>query len=887
MTLSPGARLGPYEIVAVLGAGGMGEVYRARDTRLERTVAIKVLRGPLAADPQRRQRFEREARAIASLSDPHICHLNDVGQQDGLDYLVMEHLEGETLAARLAKGPLPMAVALRHAVEIAGALASAHRQGVVHRDLKPGNIMLTRAGAKILDFGLAKWLSPVVFGSGPEGGAEDASALPTGTRPLSQDGAILGTLPYMAPEQLAGKEVDGRADLFAFGAVLYEMLTGKRAFEGTSSAGIVAAVMTSDPPTPTTLRPDTPAGLERIVRACLAKDPEDRWQNAGDLTRELRFLADGGAPEGSIAPPRTRLQRFAVPLAAVALLVCAGMLPMVLSHLREASPVVEPVRFSLAPPDGFEMGDSLAISPDGRHVAFIARSQKGERSLWLRSLDSLAARSLAGTEEAEWPFWSPDNRFLGFAARGELAAIDVSSGAVRTLASVPSNILGGTWSPEGVLLIGTQGPLLRVPATGGLASAATTLDASAGETEHLFPQFLPDGRRFLYQALIGPREIRANYVGSLDSTVSRRLTDGRSPVRFALPGYLLLRGEAGLMAQSFDPETLELEGEPWLVATRADAPFLAPRRLPLSTSSTGALVYASASRSTRLTWTDRQGRKRESIGPPADYHNVSLSPDDLRVAVEIRDDRTGLPDIWFLDALRGTPSRFTLESRDYDPIWSPDGRSIVFASNREGSENIYVRPADASAPDRPLVRSGVAKHPNDWSRDGRFVVYDYHSAARAQDLWIVPADGSGEPRPLVEGPADESQAQFSPDGRWLAYQSHESGRPQVVVQSFPGPGGKWLISPDGGYAPRWRSDGKELFYIAPDRKLMAVAIKAGVTFEASAPTALFQTDIERTGGPLRYDVAADGQRFLLRTPDESHRPSITVVLNWPAALRKN
>ena len=654
MILSPGARLGPYEVVAVLGVGGMGEVYRARDTRLQRTVAIKVLGDGLAADSERRQRFEREARAIASLSDPHICHLNDVGREDDVDYLVMEFLEGETLAARLAKGPLPIALALRHAVEIAGALATAHRQGVVHRDLKPGNIMLTREGAKILDFGLAKWLLPVGSASGPQGGpAQDTSALPTGTRPVSQDGAVLGTLPYMAPEQLAGKDVDGRADLFAFGAVLYEMLTGKRAFEGTSSAGIVAAVMTSDPPSPTTLRPATPAGLERIVRACLAKDPDERWQNARDLARELRFLADNGAGGGNTSPPRSRFERVTVPVAAVALLAGAGMLPIVVSHLRESPTAPEPVRFSVTPPDGVEIRPALAISPDGRHIAFVGANRQGETSLFLRSLDSLETRSLAGTADAASPFWSPDGRALGFVARGELKAMDVSSGATRTLASPSGRISGAAWGREGVLLVATDGPLLRVPAAGGMPTTATSLDVTARETAHRFPQFLPDGRHFLYQAIVGPLEVRGTYVGSLDSANPRRVMDGRTYVHFAPPRHLLFPREAGLLSQSFDPETLEVSGEPVLVVPSTEVPLvLHGLRTPLAASSTGTLAYLRPSLAVRLAWFDREGRRLGSIGAPARYGYVELSPDDRRVLVEISEARSARPDIWVLDALR-------------------------------------------------------------------------------------------------------------------------------------------------------------------------------------------------------------------------------------------
>jgi Tol biopolymer transport system component/predicted Ser/Thr protein kinase len=847
MALASGTRLGAYEILAPLGAGGMGEVYRARDTRLDRTVAIKVLPANVASRPELRQRFEREARAVSSLNHPHICVLHDIGQQDGIDFLVMEYLEGETLAGRLARGPLSPDQALRHAIEIAEALGQAHRQGVFHRDLKPGNVMLTKSGAKLLDFGLARM----------KVGDPDA---PT---QLTQEGTILGTLQYMAPEQLEGKETDARGDIFAFGAVLYEMVTGHKAFAGQSQASIIAAIV-SGQPAPMESAP----ALEYVVRRCLAKDPDERWQNAQDIAGQLKWIAQGGAV-ATAAPPRVRSrERLAWGLVTV-LLVCAAALGFV--HFRQRPPALRAVRFQIDHPRSAPIG-SFAVSPDGQRIVITGPAGRSEQRLVVRSLDSLTGQELPGTEGAFFPFWSPDSRTIAFRSEGSLMKVDAGGGPVQPLTPAASTF-AGSWSRAGVILFNPGGgqPLYQMPAAGGQARPATTLDPS--QARHDFPYFLPDGRHFLYG------DGQQAFIGSLDAKEGKRLPIAGFRVVYGA-GYLVYDAGALLLAQPFDLERLEVAGEAVPIAEH-----VAPGGL--SVSETGVLAYraADAFRS-ELVWLHRSGKRLSTVGEPADYSNPALSPDKNKLAVSIRDPVSRTRDIWIFDLARGTSSRLTFDPADEtNPVWSPDGSRIAFHSGRTGVASLYQKVVAGAGSDELLLDLKRRLIMEGWSPDGRFVVYSAPSEKTAGDLWSLPLTGESKPFPVVQDPRGQGEAAFSPNGRWIAYRSTESGRDEVYVRAFPPSGGKWQISTGGGTDPRWRRDGKELFYRARTR-MMAVEVRTeGGSFEFGVAKPLFEIRALPVASRSQYDVSADGQRFLVNTPleENSSRP-ITVVLNWTAAL---
>jgi serine/threonine protein kinase len=879
MTLSSSTRLGPYEILAPLGAGGMGEVYRARDTRLDRTVAIKVLPSHLSGNDEFRQRFEREARAVSSLNHPHICTLYDVGHQDGIDYLVMEFIEGESLADRLKKGALATEQTLRHAIEIADALDKAHRAGIVHRDLKPGNIMLTKTGAKLLDFGLAKLLGS------DSAIASSLTSLPTERHAITGEGAILGTFQYMAPEQLEGKEADPRTDIFAFGAVVYEMATGKKAFTGKSQASLISSIMTSEPPAITSLQPMTPPALDRVVKKCLAKDPDDRWQSARDLMSELKWIAEGGSQGERTAPfvaRRKSRERLAWIAAAVLLLGLLASLPFTIAHLRHAPVETQTSRFFVSPPEKSTLG-TVTVSPDGRRLAFITRDAAGETQLWVRPLDSLAAQPLAGTDDASYPFWSPDSRFIGFFAGRKLKKVEVTGGPPSTLCNAPDG-RGGAWNRDDIIIFAPHASsgLSRVSAAGGEPSPVTTFDSSRQEDSHRFPQFLPDDRHFLYFARSAQLENSAIYVGSLDQPQAKRIIDANTNVAYASPGYLLFQRERTLMAQAFDAASLELTGAPFRVAEQVGRGRF--NNAYFSVSDTGVLVYQSGGTAkTHLVWVDRSGTQLGSPGPPGEYSFPALSPDEKRVAIARSDAQAGNGDIWLLDLAQGIPSRFTFDPADeMCPIWSPDGSRIVFASDRDGSLNLYQKLSSGAGSEEAILKSGDDKVPLDWSLDGRFILYTQFGPAQ-WDLWVLPLFGDRQPIPFLQTKLEWVFGVFSPDARWIAYQSDESGSYQVYVQSFPPSGGKWQISSEGGSWPRFRRDGKELFYLAASGKLMAVEVKANASgFEFSAPRPLFEAHTTD-----RYAVTADGQRFLINTPvEESSSAPITVVLNWTAEAKR-
>ena len=825
MSLSPGARLGPYEVTGPLGAGGMGEVYKARDTRLDRTVAIKVLPAQFAADPRFRERFEREAKAISQLSHPHICTLHDVGRQDEIDYLVMEYLEGQTLAQRLYKGALPLDQALRYAIQIADALDKAHRQGIVHRDLKPGNIMLTKSGAKLLDFGLAKASGRAITGG-------SSSMVPT-TVPMTAEGTILGTLQYMAPEQLEGKEADTRSDIFSFGAIIYEMTTGKRAFEGNSAATVIAAIVDRQLPPMSTLQPLTPPMLERVATKCLAKNPDDRWQTAHDLSDELKWIAERESHANAGVSQRQRgTRRLAYIATAGAVLV--GMVTVLAWRALDRPPTDHPVvRMALTPPDRTEeFGRSAAVSPDGRWLTFIA-STGGRQMLWVRALNALESQPLAGTEDATYPFWSPDSHHIGFFAGGKLQTVDAKGSPPVTLADA-YNGRGGTWGTDGTIIYapGFIDPLHRVDASGRDPKPLMTLDRERDEGGHQWPWFLPDGRHFVFLVKSGRPEYRGIYLGSLDSGERVRLIDA-SPtnVQYAKPGYLLfLRGQT-LMAQAFDARALTLTGSPSRIAEGLRYNPSTQHGF-FAASDTGTLVYASggSSADNRLVWVDRSGKLVRQVTESLRQHgHLTLSPDGHHIAVGVFG---GGVHIWVnkLPDADVLPFTFGGQVEDGNAVWSRTGPELLWASS--GPEfGFYRKPFNGSGSAQMVWRapagttSTLDNQPTDWSPDGTHLLFQSKGKKTGWDLWVLPLSGDQKARALIQTPTNEAHGQFSPDGRWVAYASDESGRLEVYVQPFPLTGAKWQVSVAGGMLPAWRRDGKELFFFEPgSTRMMAVDV---------------------------------------------------------------
>ncbi len=891
MTLAAGSRLGPYEILAPIGAGGMGEVYRARDTRLERTVAVKVLPSHMSASLDVRQRFEREAKTISQLSHPHICALYDVGREGETEYLVMELLEGETLSARLAKGALPLEQTLRYGQEIADALDKAHRQGIVHRDLKPGNVMLTKSGVKLLDFGLAKAMAPAA----PAG---SLTALPTQAG-LTQEGTILGTFQYMAPEQLEGKEADARTDIFAFGCVLYEMVTGRKAFAGASQASLISAIMQNDPPPISTIQPMSPPALERVVKTCLAKDPEERWQSASDLKRELRWLAEG-SQAGVAAPiaPRGRTGgRFARAAIAVVLLGLGAGAGMLL-RLRPAPP--RAVRMSLVAPPGITVSNEpsdVAVSPDGSTIALVATDTNGLRRIWLRPLDALTPQPISGTDGATTPFWSPDGGHIAFFAAGKLRRIARAGGTAETLADAP-NSRGGVWGRGDVIVFApaSGGPLLRIAASGGVTTPATQLDGARGEKGHRFPSFLPDGRRFLYavipQADAGTR-IR---LGTLEGAPrpGPDVAVASNGAVFAAPGYVLYGRRDSVVEQPLDPDTGLVKGP---AVPLREVPNVTGRSSavpPVSVSAGGVLVQSpSALAETRLVWLDRAGQVTATIpAPPGAYNEPAISPDGSRLLV-VRN-LANAAEIWQIEAVRGVATRMTFaHANSWSPTWSSDGLRFVFASDEQNGRNLRIRDASGAGSEDLLVKlDSPFNNPNDWSHDGSTLVLRSLDPRTGEDLWVAPAKPEGKPVPFLRTPFNERDGRFSPDGRWIAYRSDESGRDELYVQPFPSGGAKVRVSTDGagefslsGNAwPVWTHDGKELIFLGGDGvTVMSASVRPGATLEIATPRPLFRLPAGTIGGI----ASPDGSRYLASVTDSGTLGSMTlVVLNWTAEIAK-
>ena len=912
MPLERGRRLGPYEILGSLGAGGMGEVYRARDTRLDRTVAVKVLSTDLARDPTLKERFEREARAVSSLNHPNICTLHDIGTDGGIDYMVMEHLEGESLADRLERGALPFPEVLRVGIQIADALDKAHRRGLVHRDLKPGNIFLTKAGAKLLDFGLARAKGGSDSVTGP--GAQPDET-PTMTKQLTTAGSIVGTFSYMAPEQLEGGEADARSDIFAFGAVLYEMLTGQRAFTGKNPASIIASILKEEPRPLSELAPAAPAALRRIVRTCLAKDPDERHQSIHDVKLELQWIAESGA-DAAPTPSAGQAAGGRTGWIAAGLLAAVALAGWALAWSPWRAPTQAPpaVRFSIPQPEGTVLSNlaesetDLAVSPDGRTIALGAVSPDGTGRIWLRPLASHESYPLAGTEGAKDPFWSPDGRFVGFFAGGKLRRAPVQPGPAQTICDAP-DARGGSWSPSGMILVGslTAGKgIMGVPDSGGSLKPITTVASEEADQSHQWPTILPGGRRFLFLSFNAGRGKRTIRMGSLDTQEVVTVTESDFRGGYLEPGQLVYVRDNALVAQPFSAQTGALSGEAVLLTDR-----IALASLPgmVNFDVHGAAIAwrgTSGVISTQMTWVDRAGHEIEKIGAPAADVSVDLSPDGARAAVgrlipgsEAAASTGELPiDVWIVDLLRRVASRatFSAEQNDENPVWTPDNEEILFASHRSGPADVYRKSAGGTGDDSLVYSSsdtsasrfymGLNPHPIDISPDGRLLLAHIADAETNLDLAVMPIDGSSQPQRIASSGFNEAQGQFSPDGRWIAYVSDESGSLEVYVQPYPTVERKWRISSGGGGQPRWRRDGREIYYVDPQGSLMAVSVSLHPAFEAGAPVMLIRSQFPPTrlfyyGGAANYDVSADGQRFLINRPLQLEKvPPIEVLVNW-------
>jgi Tol biopolymer transport system component len=906
MRLTPGTRIGRYEISRSLGAGGMGEVYRARDPRLNRDVAIKALPGHFDAHDERVTRFEREAQLLASLNHPHIAAIYGIEEADASQFIVLEIVEGGTISERLSSGPMDVREALRIARDVADGLQAAHDAGIIHRDVKPANIALTPAGKpKILDFGLAKAFAA----------ASDAATIVGATR----TGVVMGTAPYMSPEQTRGLPVDRRSDIWSFGCVLYEMLTGRPPFTGLSTSDVVVAILERDPEW-TALPAATPSRIQWLLKRCLEKDPTRRLHDIADARIELddavthpETTSEVGTGAVTSAAGRTvTRERAAWTIAALA---TAGLLAALSTGAgREAttvsadsyhSSILLPGDLRLTAP---EPAARFAVSPDGRRLVLVAANASGVPMLWIRPLDSLVAQPLPGTEGAAYPFWSPDSRSVAFLARpaligrdAQLKRVDVAGGQAVTLSDVAFHATG-SWSRDNVILFTPSGnePLSRISATaGGPAVPASHLDTESGELQHSYPWFLPDGQHFLYSAVgsrSGANDPRALYVGSLDGTAPRKLLmEGASNAKYA-NGYLLFLRDATLYAQRFDPATLTLSGEPAPLAERVQTSSSGTTggTGAFSVSDTGVLVFqAGLLVQSQLAWVGRDGTRLGHVGEAGDYAEVVLSPDDSRAAVSVMDPQTGRRNLWIFDTTRGVRERFTDSSTDdLAPVWSPVGDRIVYTSSRQGAIELYERRANGSGTERMFDAGGsvLGKFAASWSPDGQWLAFIAGGRALARsDIHVIPVAPGGKATPFLESPAIETQVRFSPDGRWLAYTANDSSRMEVYVRPFPGPGDKQRVSTNGGSWAQWRRDGTEIFFLSLDGHLMSAPVtRAGAALRFGEPRSLFTIRVRQLGrlDAYPYAVSRDGQRFLFNTfVEEASSTGLTMVVNWPAEMK--
>ena len=890
MALTAGTKLGPYEIVAPLGAGGMGEVFSARDTRLDRTVAVKILPSHLSQDPDAKQRFDREARAISSLNHPNICTLHDVGHQDGIDFLVMEYLEGQTLADRLAKGPLPPEQVLKYGRDICEGLERAHKSGVVHRDLKPGNIMLTKTGAKLMDFGLAKAMQPLAT---PTSGLTMTMSTPAGSHPLTAQGTVVGTFQYMSPEQVEGKDADARSDIFALGAVLYEMLTGKHAFEGKTAASVMAAVLERDPAPVSSVQPLTPPALDRVVKTCLAKDPDERFQTAHDLNLQLRWIAEGAPTTSQAGAVAVRKKSSVFPLALAAAGILAGAVFAALYFSHSASPLYPIVSSISAPADTtfLFLADQAGLptfSRDGRSLAFVATPAKDLPRLYVRPLESSEAFPLAGTEGAQSPFWSPDGRKIGFFSGGKLKAVEIQGGGVTPICDALTG-RGGSWAEDGTIIFapGFRGPIYRVPASGGTPMQVTQVDESK-HTSHRWPFFLPDGKHFLYLAINhqAPQDDSDTlYFGSLDGKENRSIMHSMTNAQYASGSLLFVKGGV-LQAQPFDPESGKLGDRPHAISSGVAEDGNTWRAI-FGVSSNGLLAFAGGSQAlTQLAWFDRTGKQLGTIGEKfpglsQGQQGLRISPKGDRVALSIPGSIT---DIWVLDLLRGARSRLTFGPVGNNfPIWSPDGNWVAYNTITKQGNSICRRPSAGGA-DEVLLEGGTSEYllTNDWSSDGKYLLLSKGSPGTSQEVWAMPLAGDRKPFVVIpRGNYYIASPRFSPDGRWILYQSSESGRPEVYVIPFLNGQGKWQVSTTGGSNPLWSSDGKEIFYTTIDRMLTSVPVSEGAgQIHVGTPQPLFRLPTNL------YNPSPGGKKFLLNLAGDQDTKPMTLMTNWTAALKK-
>ena len=887
MLLEPGQKLGPYKVIEQAGFGGMGEVYRAQDTRLDRIVAIKILPSLIASMPDFKERFEREAKAISSLNHPNICTLYDVGRQDDIDYLVMEYLEGETLADRLSKGPIPFDQLLQIAIQISGALDSAHRRGMIHRDLKPGNIMLTKDGAKLMDFGLAKLQM-----------GDSAGVLSDVTRstPLTGAGTIVGTMQYMSPEQLEGKEADERSDIFAFGAVLYEMATGKRAFEGTSNATLIAAIMEREPVSISAITPFTPPLFERLVKKCLSKDPQKRWQSTSDLSDELRWISQAGSQAGIPVHVAAR-RKFNLGVARV-IGVVSTLLAIVFGYLyysEKTRPEPGAARYTVSIKQGLSNIFWPRISPDGRTIAFHADDSLGTDRIWVRPVNSLEAYPLLNTENAWRFFWSPDGSHLAFFVGNQLKSISISGGQAQLVCQGP-NGADGSWSTGNLIIFdGSADDTMKiVSAGGGLPRPAALNDTTEGELQYAWPWFLPDGRHFIFTARLrspeGDLTSRTRLkLGSIDTTSSRTLFEmgNVSRVEYAHEGYILYVEQDNLMALPFDAGKLEVTGEPKPIAMRIGRAY---NTYAFSVSDNGTLLYQTSdqSSSSELVWVDRAGNRIQSVGQRDIYFDVDISPDETKIAYSLFDQQSANTDIWIYDLRRHVPTRLTFDPRpESAPLWSPDGKYVYYAIDQEGQGMNICRKEASGLGEVELVRktgSGMSM-PSSFTPDGsRLMFYEYGTS---WDIGIVDLNDTSKVEMFAASSFHEFMPQVSPGGKYVAYVSSESGNAEIYVRKSDGSGGKWQISTEHADNPRWRGDGNELFYLTIDNKVMAVNVESSGNFEAGNSVELFSNRFQY---PMRlsrpFDVTADGQKFLLNIRLEDTTPGeVVVVQNWAEEFR--
>jgi len=896
--LAVGSKLGPYEIVGALGTGGMGEVYRAHDTRLGRDVAIKVLPQHLSSNPDLRARFEREARAISSLNHPHICTLHDVGHQEGVDFLVMELLEGETLAHRLQRGPIPLKQALEYGIEIAGALDKAHKSGIVHRDLKPGNIMLTKSGAKLLDFGLAKparEIAPIASGS-----------METMAKPLTGEGKIVGTFQYMAPEQIHGENADARTDIFALGTVLYEMVTAKRAFDGKSQISVMSAILEKEPEPVSNVQSLAPAALDHVIQRALAKDPEKRWQSTADVALELKWLSESSM--AAAIPALTKPRGAQWPWAVAAGVVAAVLAAILAFSAFRKTPNTESrvIRSTILPPEGgaFVFNGPVGgafLSPDGSSIAFIARVRKVTQ-LWVRPLDSFSARPLPGTEDAGFAFWSPDSRYLGFFAQGKIKRVPVTGGPPQVICDADS-FRGASWGRRGVIIFSrVSGGIQSVPASGGTPQKITTVDANRHEGTHRWPFFLPDGNHFLFMAAsLGPvSEENVFYLGSLDGKAPRVLFHGSSPIAYA-NGYVIYTSGNVLMARPFDLGKLDLTGEgvPLAESVQTDPLF---SNATFSASENGALVYHhwEGGLAHSLFLFDRSGKRLRDLGQTAPVSAPRFSPDGKSIAYDFISTDSGKQDLWIQDIDSGNRTRLASDSLNiiaHSPVWSPDGTRLAYSSIRNGNRVVFIKSVSQISAEQERWNASTNSFSfyiaaSDWTPDGKWLVLTDRPMSAGQRISLLSVQGKEGAVPLLEvKDAAVNSGQVSPDGRWMAYVSDESGKLEIYVTSFPKPAGKLQVSTAGGVTPRWRRDGKELYYVAPDKNLMASELKESAgSLQVVSTRPLFEVPqvlYLTAAGVSQYDVTRDGKLFAVDSVNtEASSTPLSLLLNYPAELKK-